>query len=444
PGGLSEIAGLVHKGEWVAPAWQVKKYPHLIQMLENIRQRGYQSGGYTLDTGLHPISPPPAESPLSEKYLGEILDAVLYIEKGWGDFRMLEREIEIQTQVMLQEKAEAKKTPQNRIMELLFGKKDTTDLDWWVDFFDEGGFDGKAIVKETETALMGLTGGPVSIAQLSETFRIMVNEGIIPSGADLADAFGYWTKNLLKFAKAFEPIDKEFSERLGAGKERSEVSTIQEALRDPIQVQNAVAATMMMLEQTESTLAAQFAMAAGLIKGTGIELKLADEFKKIGLTNLPTDIISGLGQVLGGMSQNAEEAGSGMANIVLGLMSATGVGGPWAQILSPLIQTFFGQKKEKQKEAEKISQYRKFISSSDSGISMSDRFYLSGRHSALLRGETSGPYWGEGAVEQTFDKVEINVSGAGDPIAVAKEVKKALTSDIPRNYSRQVRRGLYR
>lgn len=38
-------AGIVHKGEYVIPAWMVRKYPELIATLENRRLRGYAEGG---------------------------------------------------------------------------------------------------------------------------------------------------------------------------------------------------------------------------------------------------------------------------------------------------------------------------------------------------------------------------------------------------------------
>lgn len=46
--GVSQIAGVVHGGEWVAPAWMVKNpiYGRIIQWLERARLRGYQTGGY--------------------------------------------------------------------------------------------------------------------------------------------------------------------------------------------------------------------------------------------------------------------------------------------------------------------------------------------------------------------------------------------------------------
>jgi TP901 family phage tail tape measure protein len=44
-GGVSQIAGVVHGGEWVAPAWMVDKYAGLIGQLEAVRTRGFKSGG---------------------------------------------------------------------------------------------------------------------------------------------------------------------------------------------------------------------------------------------------------------------------------------------------------------------------------------------------------------------------------------------------------------
>lgn len=44
--GVDQVAGVVHGGEWVAPAWMVKRYSSLIAMLEVIRRRGYKSGGF--------------------------------------------------------------------------------------------------------------------------------------------------------------------------------------------------------------------------------------------------------------------------------------------------------------------------------------------------------------------------------------------------------------
>lgn len=44
-GSIDEVAGVVHKGEYVIPAWLVRKYPQLIAMLETRRLRGYQEGG---------------------------------------------------------------------------------------------------------------------------------------------------------------------------------------------------------------------------------------------------------------------------------------------------------------------------------------------------------------------------------------------------------------
>jgi len=43
--GIDQVAGVVHGGEWVAPAWMVKRYSSLIGLLEAIRRRGYKQGG---------------------------------------------------------------------------------------------------------------------------------------------------------------------------------------------------------------------------------------------------------------------------------------------------------------------------------------------------------------------------------------------------------------
>ncbi len=47
-GAPREIAGVVHGGEWVAPAWMVARYPTIFSSLEGAR-RGYQTGGYVGD-----------------------------------------------------------------------------------------------------------------------------------------------------------------------------------------------------------------------------------------------------------------------------------------------------------------------------------------------------------------------------------------------------------
>ena len=44
-GGKTDIAGVVHGGEWVAPAWMVDKYAGVISQLEGVRTRGYAQGG---------------------------------------------------------------------------------------------------------------------------------------------------------------------------------------------------------------------------------------------------------------------------------------------------------------------------------------------------------------------------------------------------------------
>lgn len=45
-GAENQPAGIVHAGEYVIPAWMVKKYPYFVAILEQIRVRKYKQGGY--------------------------------------------------------------------------------------------------------------------------------------------------------------------------------------------------------------------------------------------------------------------------------------------------------------------------------------------------------------------------------------------------------------
>lgn len=429
-GGLSEIAGVVHKGEWVAPAWQVQKYPHLIKTLEAIRKRGYQSGGGDFQLQPSSLRVTAAEPINAEGYLSEMLKSISKIELEVAN-------IGVDTEAQVKES----KSLGQRMYEFVFGARGETQMDKYRKMFEERGYEGK--MADEAIRAVQVVAGDASPTQLTKALDIMISKGLIPTEATFAELVRILIQNFDKFAKEFEPKDKAFYERLQVGRERLEIKTVGQALGDPTQLQDAVASMTMMMAETDSSLASNFGFLAGLIRGTDMEVQLASSFEKIGLKNLPSDIISGMGMIFGGMSQNVKEAGSGMANIITGLASATGIGGPWVPLLSPLLQTLFGRPKEKAKEAEKIGNVRHFIQSGDAGYQMADRFYLSGRHAALLRGETTGPVWGEG-VSQRFDRVEINISGAGDPQAVAQEVKRVLTSDIPRSYSREMRRGLYR
>lgn len=49
-GGTNEVAGVVHKGEWVAPKWMVNSMKPLFDNLESARTQGFASGGYTNTT----------------------------------------------------------------------------------------------------------------------------------------------------------------------------------------------------------------------------------------------------------------------------------------------------------------------------------------------------------------------------------------------------------
>jgi len=46
-GSLKDIAGIVHKGEYVIPKWLVSKMGGLVREIERIRSRGFEAGGFT-------------------------------------------------------------------------------------------------------------------------------------------------------------------------------------------------------------------------------------------------------------------------------------------------------------------------------------------------------------------------------------------------------------
>ena len=52
-GANSDIAGVVHKNERVAPAWMTNKFADTFNQLEKIRSRGFAQGGFTSDNSRH-------------------------------------------------------------------------------------------------------------------------------------------------------------------------------------------------------------------------------------------------------------------------------------------------------------------------------------------------------------------------------------------------------
>lgn len=44
--GVDQVAGVVHGGEWVAPAWMVDRLPWLFNLLETQRRQGFKTGGF--------------------------------------------------------------------------------------------------------------------------------------------------------------------------------------------------------------------------------------------------------------------------------------------------------------------------------------------------------------------------------------------------------------
>ena len=49
---LADVAGVVHKGEYVVPIGFCGNTPEMIAELERIRKRGFFEGGYTLGQGI--------------------------------------------------------------------------------------------------------------------------------------------------------------------------------------------------------------------------------------------------------------------------------------------------------------------------------------------------------------------------------------------------------
>jgi uncharacterized protein YukE len=71
-GGKYEPAGIVHKGEYVIPAWMVKQNRGLIGALESQRTRGYATGGY-VNGGMAALDPGKT-STISTDYLQDIVN----------------------------------------------------------------------------------------------------------------------------------------------------------------------------------------------------------------------------------------------------------------------------------------------------------------------------------------------------------------------------------
>lgn len=69
-------AGVVHGGEWVAPAWMVQRHGGVISQLEGIRQRGFAKGGFVPDT-----TPTPTPTVGEAAGGGDAIAAVAGLEK---------------------------------------------------------------------------------------------------------------------------------------------------------------------------------------------------------------------------------------------------------------------------------------------------------------------------------------------------------------------------
>ena len=75
-GARLEPAGIVHKGEYVVPAWMVRKQPDLVAQLESVRSNGFASGGMVGGS----------VSPSSDNKLYDLLKRMVDIIRKWdGD-----------------------------------------------------------------------------------------------------------------------------------------------------------------------------------------------------------------------------------------------------------------------------------------------------------------------------------------------------------------------
>jgi hypothetical protein len=73
-GGKYEPAGIVHKGEYVIPAWMVKQNRGLIGALESQRTRGYATGGY-VNGGMAALDTTGASN-ISNQYMQDIINQI--------------------------------------------------------------------------------------------------------------------------------------------------------------------------------------------------------------------------------------------------------------------------------------------------------------------------------------------------------------------------------
>jgi hypothetical protein len=75
-GGVLQPAGIVHKGEYVVPAWMLRKQPDLAPQLESIRSNGFASGGMVGGS----------VSPSNDSKLYDLLKRMVDIIRKWdGD-----------------------------------------------------------------------------------------------------------------------------------------------------------------------------------------------------------------------------------------------------------------------------------------------------------------------------------------------------------------------
>lgn len=272
--------------------------------------------------------------------------------------------------------------------------------------------------------------------------------------SDFIDSTGDGLRFLQEFAvlKAQEISEADadlLAKMSGVFKTDTSVTDWSSAMQSPKQWQNAMSGLMMNIAQTGSTSAGILGMLSGFMKNTTFEVDLGEKLADSGLeiqSGSVSDVLNSFGAVIGGMKQNLEEEGSGMTNLLTGLSGLAGAfnvagmgAGPWAAIASiatPLISGFFQRtKEEEQKEAERIGNTRHFVSSGD-GFNPSERFYMSGQHASLLRGD---------ATSMTINLTNnIDAKGDYDEQALADKITDAtirkISDKLPGISSAQYRR----
>lgn len=421
-GNIFDVAGVVHKGEYVIPAWLVKRYPETVAELEAIRRRGYQTGGSVFPLaigGATGVAQVLREIAVLEEQQVNMFKALmdnpdLFAKFLEGDADALIgtalEGIDIELDTIIAEVAKSS------TMKTIFGEH-------WHD------------PEKMATLITG-------VIEVASEMELTTEE--------LVAAIRHWDAEFTKHLEKAIAGDEELIASLKNW--NLEITTLGEALMDGKQVRNMVAGLVDAFSMAESPTAAVFGGLAGLIQGTGLELAMKSRFEEMGLRNEVTDILGGLSMVFSGMQMNMQEPKSGVPHLLAGVMSMFGPGGAaLAQLAMPLLQSIFGPRQEEQKEAQQIGNTRHFITQDK--VDAHERFYLSGRHAYLLSGrsvggggmssDTQGAMSQPLTVQQSIGQISVNVDGAGkNAEQIANEVVNRIKNELPQMYAREMRRGL--